>query len=97
MPKCHRWENLYNWAIEQGNQAKALEFKEKLVECIVYSLQQLVVEKELDDVEELMEYGWEVAKKYNIPELEFHLRLIQEEIDRIRKIWKELGQKKQKK
>ena len=91
MPKCHRWERLYNHAVSQGNQLKALEFKEKLVECIVYSLWHLVREKELDQADELMKYGREVARKYSIPELEFHLNLIQDEINRIREIYKKIG------
>jgi len=91
MPRCNRWENLYKWALDQGNELKALEFKEKLVECIVYSLWHLVREKELDEAEELLKYGHEVAKKYNIPELEFHLSLIEEEVNRIREIYRKLG------
>ncbi len=91
MPKCTRWENLYKWAVEQGNELKALEFKEKLVECIVYSLWHLVREKELSEAEELLKYGYDVAKRYNIPELEFHLGLVQEEINRIREIYRKLG------
>ena len=76
MARCKRWENLYNWALAQGNQLKALEFKEKLVECVVYSLEQ---SRRLDDVAKaLIEYGLDVAKRLNIPELEFH-------VDRLRK------------
>jgi len=76
MARCRRWENLYNWALTQGNQFKALEFKEKLVECIVYSLEQA---RRLDDeAKSLIEYGLDVAKRLNIPELEFH-------VDRLRK------------
>ncbi len=91
MPKCNRWENLYRLALEQGNEVKALEFREKLVECIVYSLWNLVREKELTEAESLFRYGMEVAKKYNIPELEFHLGLIQDEINRIREVYRRIG------
>ncbi len=91
MPKCNRWENLYRLALEQGNEVKALEFREKLVECIVYSLWNLVREKELAEAESLFRYGMEVAKKYNIPELEFHLGLIQDEINRIREVYRRIG------
>ncbi len=87
MLTCSRWENLYNKALKDGNELKALEFKEKLVECIVYTLQHLVAEKEIDEAERLMEYGREVAKKYGISELSFHLDLIQAEINRIREVW----------
>ena len=91
MPKCNRWENLYRLALEQGNEVKALEFREKLVECIVYSLWNLVREKELTEAESLFRYGMEVAKKYNIPELEFHLGLIRDEINRIREVYRRIG------
>ncbi len=88
---CTRWERLYNHALQSGNREKALEFKEKLVECIVYSLWQLVRNKELREAAELVKYGREVSEKYNIPELKFHLDLIQEEINRIREIYKRIG------
>ncbi len=91
MPRCTRWERLYQHALQSGNKEKALEFKEKLVECIVYSLWHLVREKELRDAEELVKYGLEIAEKYEISELKFHIGLIQEEISRIREIYKKLG------
>jgi len=37
MPTCTRWERLVSWAEKGGNSHKALEFKEKLVECIIYT------------------------------------------------------------
>ncbi|OYT25551.1 MAG: hypothetical protein B6V02_03360 [Thermoprotei archaeon ex4572_64] len=86
MVNCRRWENLYSKALSDGNNEKALEFKEKLVECIVYSISSLLAEKNLRKVNELMEYGMEVSRKYNIPELEFHLKLAQKEIERILKL-----------
>ncbi len=88
---CTRWERLYNLALQNGNKEKALEFKEKLVECIVYSLWHLVREKELREAAELMKYGREVSEKYNIPELKFHLDLIQDEINRIKEIYRKIG------
>ncbi len=91
MARCSRWERLYQHALQSGNREKALEFKEKLVECIVYSLWSLVRDKELKLAEELVKYGLEVADKYEIPELKFHIGLIQEEIARIREIYKRLG------
>ncbi len=86
MVSCRRWENLYNKAVSDGNNEKALEFKEKLVECIVYSINSLLAEKNLREINELMEYGMEVSRRYNIPELEFHLKLAQKEIERILKL-----------
>ena len=86
MARCKRWEDLYNWALQNNNPGKALEFKEKLVECIVYTAQTLIAQKELDEAEELLEYGKEVAKKYNIFELDFHINLLMKEINRIREL-----------
>jgi hypothetical protein len=42
MPTCGRWERLIAWAEKEGNSYKALEFKEKLVECIVYTAQEKI-------------------------------------------------------
>ncbi|NPA23219.1 MAG: hypothetical protein GXO23_02860 [Crenarchaeota archaeon] len=91
MTRCDRWERLYQQALQSGNKEKALEFKEKIVECVVYSLWNLVKEKELREAEPLIKYGYEIAEKYEIPELKFHLGLIQEEIERIREIYRRLG------
>ena len=72
------------WAEKQGNKAKALEFKEKLVECIVYQVQSLVAERELDEAEALIKQGRDIAKRYGIEELAFHLDLNERKIKAIR-------------
>lgn len=33
---CSKWERLIEKAEREGNKGKSLEFREKLVECIVY-------------------------------------------------------------
>ncbi|CCC80733.1 hypothetical protein [Thermoproteus tenax] len=81
---CERWERLMAWAEREGNKAKALEFKEKLVECIVYQVQSLIAERRLDDAETLIKQGREVANKYAIEELSFHLDLNERRIKSIR-------------
>ncbi len=81
---CERWERLMQWAEKQGNKAKALEFKEKLVECIVYQVQSLVAERELDEAEALIKQGRDIAKRYGIEELAFHLDLNERKIKAIR-------------
>jgi hypothetical protein len=84
MPTCSKWERLITWAEREGNSAKALEFKEKLVECIVYTAYERVRRKKLDEAEELIKYGRDVAKKFAIEELSFHLSLIEKEVAKIR-------------
>ncbi|MGC9050738.1 hypothetical protein [Pyrobaculum sp.] len=84
MPICGKWERLIMWAEKEGNSAKALEFKEKLVECIVYTAYEKVRKKRLEEAEEFVKYGREVAKKFAIEELGFHLSLIEREVARIR-------------
>ncbi|ABL87799.1 conserved hypothetical protein [Pyrobaculum islandicum DSM 4184] len=84
MPICTRWERLVTWAEKDGNNYKALEFKEKLVECIIYTATEKVKRKKLAEAEELIKYGREVAKKFGIEELNFHLSLLEKEINKIR-------------
>ncbi|AEA13345.1 hypothetical protein TUZN_1885 [Thermoproteus uzoniensis 768-20] len=81
---CERWERLMQQAERQGNKGKALEFKEKLVECLVYQTRSLVAERRLDEAEALIKQGRDVAKKYGIEELSFHLDLAEREIKAIR-------------
>ena len=79
MARCRRWENLYNWAMQNGNQLKALEFKEKLVECVVYSLEQA---RRLDEeAKALIEYGLDAARRLGIPELEFHVNRLRRRLE----------------
>jgi len=84
MPLCSKWENLIVWAEKGGNSYKALEFKEKLVECIIYTATEKVKKKKLDEAEELLKYGKDMAKKFNIEELNFHIALLEKEIAKIR-------------
>jgi len=84
MPLCSKWENLIVWAEKGGNSYKALEFKEKLVECIIYTATEKVKKKKLDEAEELLKYGKDMAKKFNIEELNFHIALLEKEIVKIR-------------
>jgi len=84
MPLCSKWESLITWAEKGGNSYKALEFREKLVECIVYTATEKVKKKKLDEAEELLKYGKDVAKKFNIEELNFHIALLEKEISKIR-------------
>ncbi|MEZ0248580.1 MAG: hypothetical protein ABWJ97_04845 [Thermoproteus sp.] len=81
---CEKWERLMQQAERQGNAAKALELKEKMVECIVYQVQSLVAERRLDEAEALIKQGRELAKKYGIEELSFHLGLNEKRIGEIR-------------
>ncbi len=80
---CVRWENKLNTAIKENNQFQQLKFREKLAECIVYTARSLISEREFDELDELMKYGLDIAKKYNMPELEFQLKLIDEERQRV--------------
>lgn len=84
MPICSKWEKLVTWAEKEGNVAKALEFKEKLVECVVYAAYEKVRKKRLDEAEELIKHGRDLAKKFAIEELSFHLSLIEKETAKIR-------------
>ncbi len=81
---CEKWERLMQLAERQNNKAKALEFKEKLVECLVYQTQSLIAERRLDEAEELIKQGRDLAKKYGIEELSFHLDLNERKIKEIR-------------
>ncbi|MCC6019966.1 MAG: hypothetical protein LM577_01150 [Thermoproteaceae archaeon] len=83
---CARWERLAAWAEREGNSRKALEFKEKLVECVVYTAQERVRRGKLDEAEEILKYGREAAKRLVIEELEFHVSLIEREIARVREL-----------
>lgn len=71
-------------AEKAGNKEKALEFREKFVECIVYTVQSLVSAKRLDEAEELVKRGLEAAKAYGIEELGFHMELNRKRIEAIR-------------
>jgi hypothetical protein len=77
MPTCSRWERLIAWAEKEGNSYKALEFKEKLVECIVYTAQEKIIKGKLREAEELLKYGKDVAKRLGIEELSFHISLLE--------------------
>jgi len=84
MPTCTRWERLVYWAEKGGNSHKALEFKEKLVECIIYTAQEKVRKGKLREAEELLKYGKDVAKRLGIEELSFHISLLEKEIAEVR-------------
>ena len=84
MPQpCSRWEELMLRMEGEGNAYKALEFKEKLVECIVYTLQEHVAKGDLKTARMYLERGEEVAQKYNIPELAFHIALNRKRVEDI--------------
>jgi uncharacterized small protein (DUF1192 family) len=61
-----------------------LEFKEKLVECIIYTAQEKVTKGKLREAEELLKYGKDVAKRLGIEELSFHISLLEKEIAEVR-------------
>ncbi|KUO85499.1 MAG: hypothetical protein RXQ56_05230 [Thermoproteus sp.] len=81
---CERWERLMQHAERQGNREKALGLKEKLVECLVYRMRSLIAERRLDEAEALIKQGRDLAKRYGIEELSFHLDLGEREIRAIR-------------
>lgn len=80
------------WAEKGRNQGKALEFKERLVECVVYTAQELVRRRRLSEAEEVMAEGREYAKRYGIEELEFHLSLLEREVEAVRRRRREAAQ-----
>lgn len=75
---CRQWEAKLEYAIKTNNAFNQLKFKEKLVECIVYTAR-LMIKHDKDAYREIINYGLEVAKKYNIPEVEYHLKIIEAE------------------
>ena len=94
MAVCARWERLVAWAEKEGNKWKALEFKEKLVECLVYTAAERVKKGKLGEAEELLKYGRDVAKRLGIEELSFHISLLEREIAKIRERRKAQAQAK---
>ena len=81
---CSKWERLIEKADREGNKEKALEFREKLVECIVYTAQELIARgrsRDLDEAEELLKYGEDVGNKLGINELLFHVNLLRKRIE----------------
>ncbi len=80
---CSRWEDLMLKMEREGNTFKALEFKEKLVECIVYTLQELVARGDIRSARKYLERGEEIANRYNIRELAFHLSLNRRRIEEL--------------
>ncbi|GAB6946880.1 hypothetical protein JCM16161A_10100 [Vulcanisaeta sp. JCM 16161] len=81
---CSKWEGLIEKAEREGNKEKALEFREKLVECVVYTAQELIARgrsRDLDEAEELLKYGEEVGNKLGINELLFHVNLLRKRIE----------------
>jgi hypothetical protein len=73
-----------SWAEKGGNSHKALEFKEKLAECIIYTAQEKVRKGKLREAEELLKYGKDVAKRLGIEELSFHISLLEKKIAEVR-------------
>jgi len=82
---CRRWERLIEWAARNENKQKELEFKEKLVECIVYSIQERIARRRLKDVDALIDYGRALARKYGIEELDFHIDRLTKEVEEVRR------------
>ncbi|WP_054841905.1 hypothetical protein [Vulcanisaeta distributa] len=81
---CSRWEKLIEKAEREGNKEKALEFREKFVECVVYTAQELIARgrsRDLDEAEELLKYGEDVGNKLGINELLFHVNLLRKRIE----------------
>ena len=81
---CSRWEKLIEKVERDGNKEKSLEFREKLVECIVYTAQELITRgrsRDLDEAEELLKYGEDVGNKLGINELLFHVNLLRRRIE----------------
>ncbi|ABW02802.1 hypothetical protein [Caldivirga maquilingensis] len=75
---CRKWEVKLEGAVKANNAVNQLKFKEKLTECVVYTARLMIKESE-DEYREIADYGMEVAKKYNIPEIEYYLRIIENE------------------
>ncbi|WP_069806626.1 hypothetical protein [Vulcanisaeta thermophila] len=82
--RCSDWERLINEAERSGNREKALEFREKFVECIVYTAQELIARgrtRDLVEAENLLNYGEDVGRKLGINELLFHIGLLRKRIE----------------
>jgi len=76
MVDCSKWERM----LRDGD----LNLKERLIECIVYSTQELISRGKSSDLEEaeaLLRYGEEVSRKYNIVELTFHTQLLRKKLE----------------
>ncbi len=81
---CSKWEKLIDKVEREGNKEKSLEFREKLVECIVYTAQRLIAmgkSMNLTEAEELLKYGEEIGNKLGINELLFHVNLLRRRIE----------------
>ena len=81
---CIKWEKLIEHAEKNNNKEKSLEFKEKLVECIVYTAQELIARgrsKDLERAEEILKYGEDVGNRLGIKELSFHINLLRKKIE----------------
>ena len=78
---CRKWEVKLEWAVKANNAVNQLKFKEKLTECVVYAARLMIKEDE-DAYREIVNYGMEIAKKYNIPEIEYYLRIIEDETNK---------------
>ncbi len=75
---------MIEWADREGNREKSLEFREKLVECIVYTVQGLIARGrsgDLDEAEEILKYGEDVGKRLGINELLFHINILRRRIE----------------
>ncbi|MFN3804722.1 MAG: hypothetical protein ACK4SY_06675 [Pyrobaculum sp.] len=83
MPPCAKWEKLAALAERGGNSHKALEFKEKLVECIVYTAQEMIRRGKIKDAAQVIKYGKEAASRLAIEELNFHISLMEKEMAKI--------------
>ncbi|MFP3311508.1 MAG: hypothetical protein RXO26_06740, partial [Caldivirga sp.] len=58
---CRQWEGKLEQAVKANNAVNQLKFKEKLVECIVYTARLMIREDE-DAYRDIVNYGMEVAK-----------------------------------
>lgn len=76
---CRKWEAKLEGAVKANNAVNQLKFKEKLTECVVYTARLMIKEDE-DAYREIANYGMEIAKKYNIPEIEYYLKIIEDEV-----------------
>ncbi|WP_291999726.1 hypothetical protein [Caldivirga sp.] len=75
---CRKWEVKLEGAVKVNNTVNQLKFKEKLTECVAYTARLMIKEDE-KAYREIANYGMEIAKKYNIPEIEYYLRIIENE------------------
>jgi hypothetical protein len=58
---CRQWEGKLEQAVKANNAANQLKFKEKLVECIVYTARLMIREDE-DAYRDIVTMGWRLRR-----------------------------------